>query len=193
MTSSETVMQFATKECDILMTLEFYDRASTNGLRFFESVRKRQFCLSTEGEANRDCLPKFSGSLAIARYHIRPHGSGTASLSLREYVRTIDGDNSVPIRAPFQRTIGLEGGVGSDIQVFGLEKGSPTSDVDPWCILRQDLYLTNEQKPFLTVHWKHALSAIRLLDVIPGEQTRIVPPEGRKRRRKLNLVFQSGR
>ena len=182
--SSETVMQFATTECNVLMTLEFYDRASTNGLRFFESVRQRGFCLSAEGKANRDCLPKFSGSLAIARYHVRPHGSGTDLLSLREYVRTIDGDNSVPIRAPFERTIGLEGGIGSDIQAFGLEKVSMASGVDPWCILRQDLYLKNEQKPFLTVHWKHALSAIRLLDVIPGEQTRIIPAEGRKREHK---------
>ena len=175
-------MQFATKECDIVMTLEFYDRASTNGLRFFESLRQRRFCLSTEGEANRDCLQKFSGSLAIARYHVRPHGQGKDLLSLREYVRTIDGDDSVPVRKPFERTIGLEDGIGSDIQVFGVEKGSMASDVDPWCILRQDLYLTKEQKPFLTVHWKHALNAIRLLDVIPGEQTRMVPAEGRKRR-----------
>lgn len=34
---------------------------------------------------------------------------------------------------------------------------------DDVCLLRQDLYFDKENLPFLVVHWKHALSAIRLL------------------------------
>jgi hypothetical protein len=44
----------------------------------------------------------------------------------------------------------------------------------PWCLYRQDLFLEPERTPFLVVLWKHALSSIRLLDMIPGDQTWVV-------------------
>jgi hypothetical protein len=96
-------------------------------------------------------------------------------------VRTIDQDSRVSIRPPFERTIELHGGVASDIQAFGYETDglSPVRDpvpplTDPWSLLRQDLYFSGEMMPFLVVHWKHTLNAIRVLDVIPGDQTRLV-------------------
>jgi hypothetical protein len=120
------------------------------------------------------------------RYHIRPHSKSPDFLALREHVRTIDQDSRVSIRPPFERTIELQHGVASDIQVFGYETDAlpPVRELmappnGPWSLLRQDLYFGGETMPFLVIHWKHTLSAIRLLDVIPGDQTRLVPSKWR--------------
>lgn len=95
-------------------------------------------------------------------------------ISLREHVRTIDHDVRVEQRPPFDREIRLVQGIASDIQAFGYETETPSppsNDRDPWCFFRQDLYFDRLQSPFLVVHWRHALSGIRVLDAIPGEHT----------------------
>ncbi|MFZ0591668.1 MAG: hypothetical protein WAM39_14475 [Bryobacteraceae bacterium] len=176
---NEAVYHFATSEYDVRMTVEFHDRYSSNGFHFRERLKNRQFCLSGAGEEGRNCLANFSGSLAIARYHIRPRSKPPSFLTLREHVRTIDQDRRLNERPPFERALEIQGGVASDIQAFGYEteasSRSATADaasfIDPWCFLRQDLYFDMQNAPFLVVHWKHTLSAIRLLDVIPGDQT----------------------
>jgi hypothetical protein len=178
---NETVYHFATSEYDVRMTVEFHDRYSSNGFGFRERLKNREFCLSGTGEEGRNCLANFSGSLAIARYHIRPRSKPPNLLILREQVRTIDQDHRLNERPPFERVLEIQGDVASDIQAFGYETdaSSPAQaeaapSVDPWCFLRQDLYFDTQSAPFLVVHWKHTLSAIRLLDVIPGDQTRPV-------------------
>jgi len=105
------------------------------------------------------------------------------SLSIREYVQTIDHDDRLPARPPFEHTITFDRGVASDIQAFGLETNAPAQGADPWCILRQDLYLSSQRALFLIVHWKHTLGAIRLLDVIPGDETWLLDPTIGKERR----------
>ena len=54
--------------------------------------------------------------------------------------------------------------------------GSPVASAescDPWCLFRQDLYFDQQSEPFLVIHWKHTLSAIRVLDLVPGQDTRL--------------------
>ena len=41
----------------------------------------------------------------------------------------------------------------------------------PWYLFRQDLFLEPQTAPFLVMYWKHALSSIRVLDLIPGDKT----------------------
>lgn len=161
---SEMVYRFRAGGCDVRMSVEFYDRYVSSGFWFKERHTDHSFCLSAQGETRSGCLKDFHGSLAIARYHIRPHAK------LREQVRTIDRDGRLSDRPPFERTLNVIDGVVSDIQAFGYEgSGSAADEPEPWCFLRQDLYFDGRNAPSLTVHWKHALSAIRLLDVIPGE------------------------
>jgi hypothetical protein len=177
---NENVYSFATPECDVRMTVEFYDRYSSDGFWFDERRTDRHYCLSAKGEESRDCLANFSGSLAVARYHIRPRPKALHLTVLREHVRTIDQDDRLKTQAPFDRVIELRQGIASDIQAFGYEveaspaRVRPPERYGPWCLLRQDLYFDGQTSPFLVVHWKHALSAIRILDLIPGDQTRAV-------------------
>jgi hypothetical protein len=163
------------------MSVEFYNRYSSTGFWFDSHETGRQFCLSFSGEEGRNCLTKFSGSLAVARYHIRVRSRTPHVIGLREHVRTIDRDSRLSLRAPFERTLELQAGVASDIQAFGYEADasvpnriSAAQAHEPWCLFRQDLYFDKQSAPFLVIHWKHTLSAISLLDVIPGEKTKLI-------------------
>jgi hypothetical protein len=161
---AEAVYHFNVAGCAVKMSVEFYDKYSSAGFWFDERRTNRSFCLSAQGDTGRDCLTNFHGSLAIVRYHIRPHAK------LREHVRTIDRDGRLVDRPPFERTLSVVDGVVSDIQAFGYEGNAPAvAGPEPWCFLRQDLYFDGRTAPFVTIHWKHTMSAIRLLDVIPGE------------------------
>jgi hypothetical protein len=163
-----------TADTDIEMDIEFHDAYASRGFWFGEQMANRQYCLSAEGDEGRNCLAAFRGSLAIARYRVRPR-SRQPELGLREYVRTIDRDARLPDRPPFERSIALKKGVGSDLQAFGYEpspEDDPRSDRHgPWYLYRQDLYLERQPAPFLILYWKHALTSIRVLDLIPGDQT----------------------
>jgi hypothetical protein len=178
---TENVYRFATPKWDVLLTVEFYDYYASKGFWFDERRANCRYCLSAKGEEDRNCVANFSGSLAVARYQVRARSQAAHLAVLREHVRTIDQDDRLKARAPFDRVIELRQGVASDIQAFGyqLEASSriqklPRERYGPWCLLRQDLYFDGQSSPFLVVHWKHALSAIRILDIIPGDETRTV-------------------
>ncbi len=99
---------------------------------------------------------------------------------MRERVLTIDHDCRISPRASFERVMAVERASASDIQAFGYKADhveQTTADADllaVWYLVRQDLYLNDETKPFLVVHWKHTLDFISLLDVIPGDGTRLI-------------------
>jgi hypothetical protein len=53
----------------------------------------------------------------------------------------------------------------------------PTSSANllaVWYLVRQDLYLNDQATAFLVIHWKHTLDLISLLDVIPGDGTKLI-------------------
>jgi hypothetical protein len=167
--------RFRTSHFDITLTVEYHDKYSSRGFHFREDFSKRDFCLSAAGEESRQCLTGFRGSLAIARYSLRSRLEKSDASTIREYVRTVDRDPRLPQRPPFERTIQLQQGTGSDLQAFGYQpEKDDKSDAEfhgPWYLFRQDLFLEPNAKPFLAIYWKHALDSIRALDVIPGEQT----------------------
>jgi hypothetical protein len=171
----EEAHRFRTSNAEIEMTIEFHDGYASQGFWFGEQMTKREYCLSGAGEEGRNCLAGFRGSLAIARYRVRPPSHPAAEPILREHVRTIDRDARLPDRPPLDRSIVLKKGVGSDLQAFGYEvalKDEPLSGRHgPWYLFRQDLFLEPQRAPFLTLYWKHALASIRVLDLIPGDQT----------------------
>lgn len=183
----ETVYQFAVRDCDIRMSVEFYDRYSSNGFWFEEHRTDDRYCLSADGKRGHNCLANFSGSIAIAHYRIRPGSRSPNLLHLREHVRSIDRDSRLNERPPFERTLELQHGSASDIQAFGYEAGpappvraGTAQPYEPWCLFRQDLYLEIAPGPFLVIHWKHTLNAIRILDIIPGDETRLISKGERK-------------
>jgi hypothetical protein len=168
--------RFRTPNFEIEMTVEYHDTYSSSGFWFRQEVSGRQFCLSARGEENRRCVAAFRGSLAIAQYRVRPWSPHQATPWLREHVRTVDRDANLRDRPPFERAIELPKGVGSDLQAFGYE--APEAEKEsllhlhgPWYLFRQDLFLEPPHTPFLTIFWKHALSSIRVLDIIPAVGT----------------------
>ena len=172
---SETVFRFVTPEYEGRMSVEFIDNYSSSGFWFADRLNRHEFCLSDKGEQGRNCLPQFTGALAIAVYHLHPRPHSRISLKLRERVRTIDHESHMNPRPPYEGILDAKGEIVSDIQAFGYNhEGPPEAAPDPWCLMRQDLYFDGQDSPFLIVHWKHTLNAISLIDVIPGEQTKLV-------------------
>jgi hypothetical protein len=174
---SDPVYRFLTPECEVRMSVQYFANSIAKGFRFRDRLTNRAFCLSANGEENRNCLSRFSGAMAIAFYHFRSRLPSHMPLHLRERVLTIDHDSRMNPRPTFERVLVVEEEAASDIQAFGYKQddlGGPTTRVPPvalWCLLRQDLYLNDQAAPFLTVHWKHTLNFISLVDLIPGDRT----------------------
>ena len=176
--------RFSVEDYDVEMNVEFYDQYAAKGFWFNERRTNREFCLSGSGEANKNCLNNFHGSMAVAHYRLKDLAGPSSfrarrsskTVEIRERVRTIDQDANLKARPPFEQRLQVREGHATDIQAFGYEGESPDSHAgvttDPWCLLRQDLYFDGNDSPFLVLHWKHTLSAVRLLDLIPGAGTR---------------------
>ena len=177
---SETVYRFATPECEVQMSVEYFGSSEVQSLRFRDFLSHHALCLSANGTQDPNCLERFSGSLAIAHYRFRSRRHARMPLTLRERVLTIDHDNRLDPRPPFEKLLAVDQGAVSDIQAFGYnpENSDPSAagarPLPLWCLLRQDLYLNEEPSAFLVVHWKHTFNGITLLDVIPGDQTELV-------------------
>lgn len=176
---SEIVYRFATPECEVQMSVEYFGSSEVHRLRFCDFLNHHALCLSANGTEDPNCLQRFSGSLAIAHYRFRSRRHARMPLTLRERVLTIDHDSRLDPRPPFEKQMAVEAGAASDIQAFGYnpENPDPAASARPlplWCLLRQDLYLNEEPSAFLVVHWKHTFDGITLLDVIPGERTDLV-------------------
>jgi hypothetical protein len=160
------------------MSVQYFAKSSTGSFGFRDGLNNRAFCLSGEGEENRNCLERFTGSIAIARYRFCSRLRSQMPLHLKERVLTIDRDNRLDLRPPFERVLPLDREVVSDIQAFGYNPDDPKQAASicegVWCLLRQDLYLNDQATAFLIVHWKHTLSSISLVDVIPGDRTQSI-------------------
>ena len=178
----EAVYEFATGACEVRMSVVYYDRYASNGFWFRDELAGRRFCLSASGEEGRKCSGTFAGSLAVVCYRFQAHAGLSGLTGLRECVRTIDHDTRIDDRPPFERIIEVRQGMASDIQAFGYASGPPASSASgrlpeaggPWYYFRQDLYFAGGLTPFVTVHWRHAFGAIRIVDVIPGDGTSAV-------------------
>jgi hypothetical protein len=178
--NAETAYRLLTPECEVQMSVEYFARTSAESFRFRDSLTNRSFCLSTNGDEDQSCVQHFSGSMAIARYHLRSRIPSQTAVALRERVLTIDHDARMSPRGPFERVLAAERDIVSDIQAFGYDPNDPirprpdAGPVPVWCLLRQDLYLNDQPAAFLIVHWKHTLDSISLVDVIPGERTQLI-------------------
>jgi len=171
----ETVYRLQTPECEVRMSVEYFGKSVKN-FRFRDQLSDRAFCLSANGNENQSCVEEFTGSVAVAYYHFRPRSN--SQLNLRERVLTIDHDNRMAPRPPFERTLPIQRDMASDIQAFGYTRDFSSHEQlvapSPWRLLRQDLFLNDQAAAFVIVHWKHTIESITLVDVIPGDQTKIV-------------------
>jgi hypothetical protein len=172
----EPIYRFLTPDCEIRMSIQYFDDSALNNLRFRDSLTNRVSCVTSDGKSDPSCLQRFNGSIAVAHYHLRSRLRAASPLRLRERVHTIDQDSRMTPRRPFERTLAVERETASDIQAFGYDPGDPqqaasAKSASLWAILRQDLFLNDQATAFLTVHWKHTFRLISLVDVIPGDAT----------------------
>jgi hypothetical protein len=176
---SEPMYKILTPEYEIHLRVQYFARSSANSFHFRDQLTNRGFCLSAKGEKDQNCVEQFAGSMAIAHYDFHSRIHSQAPLALREHVVTIDHDNRMSPRPPFEKMLSAEKQVFSDIQAFGFKLDDPQPGAtnaerhEVWCLLRQDLYLSDRSEAFLTVHWKHTIDFISLVDIIPGDGTEL--------------------
>src|SRR5579871_918555 len=84
----EPVFRFLTPECEIRMSVQYFDNSALNNLRFRDSLTNRVSCVSSDGKSDASCLQRFKGSIAIAHYHFRSRLRTAAPMRLRELVHT---------------------------------------------------------------------------------------------------------
>jgi hypothetical protein len=176
---TQTAYRLLTPEYQVRMSIQYFPNSLAKNFRFRDDLTDRAFCLSASGEEDPSCRDRFSGSIAVARYHFRSRVASQTPPRLRERVLMIDHDSRMNGRAPFETVLEVRDGTVSDIQAFGYNEhgveGTASEQGPPamWCLLRQELYLNDQVAAFLIVHWKHALDSITLVDVIPGERTQL--------------------
>jgi hypothetical protein len=166
---SDATYRLLTPEGEVRMSVRYFAAPAGGSFAFRDDLSARSFCLSADGEQSRNCLERFVGSMAIARYQFRTQ---RRPVNVRERVVTIDQDDRMSPRPPFEREMAVERDVVSDIQAFGYSPdGADAGPLSVWRLLRQNLYLNDQTSAFLILHWKHTLKLISLVDVIPGEGT----------------------
>jgi hypothetical protein len=133
------------------MVIEFHDRYASRGFWFVDETTGRRFCLSSTGESDQNCASAFTGALAVVHYFVRSRSASSSIIALREHVRTIDFDEHLAYREPFDRTMEIKGGVVTDIQAFEYtaeidHRPRPqASECRPWSDFRQDLYFCHRR------------------------------------------------
>jgi hypothetical protein len=177
---SDLAFRFAVAGCEFDLTVKPYGKVSSGDLEFIDKETQRRFCVPTNGRSGGECVAEFRGAMAVAQYKFYPSFPRSGPAKLRERVITIDHDSRLNPRAPVDEYVAIEDGAASDIQAFGfapdnpMATGSLSKFVSPWALMRQDLYFDDQKAPILILHWKHTLESIGLVDVIPGDRTRVV-------------------
>jgi hypothetical protein len=165
---------------ELRLSITYFDQYVSGDFRFKELTGKSSFCLGRDGVQDQNCLAGFVGSLAVVNFRVTPRRNADSNrVLIREHVRMIDRHDRLPERPPYDRIVELRDGLGTDIQAFGYEATSladatAAKEDDTWCLFRQDLYLGESAQRFTTLHWKHTLANIRLLDLIPSGDARLV-------------------
>ena len=170
-----TSYRIETAGCSIEMQIHPSKRYAGTPVFFYPEERQSErLCLSEGGDLARNgCLTNFVGAASVVRFYAKSR-NGQPCSTMREQVRLIDQNLTLGSLKPFEHRIPIEHGRASDIQLFGFEAGvlaNRRSNEAPWRLFRQELFLDDAKDPFLIVHWKHTLTSIGVLDVIPVGST----------------------
>jgi len=171
----DSVYGFSTAKYDVRMRVRFPAPYQGKRLSVYHSADPASGdCLSTWTGVS-GCIDGFVGALAVVTFAVTRADSGKpAAASIREAVTVVEQSPDMAVRPPFNMTIKLVGGIGSDLQAFGYDE-SPVPEVKraaereaakaPWRRYRQELYLDKDRQPFAVVEWLHTTTRIRILRV----------------------------
>ena len=144
-------------------------------LRFIHPSNQTDASCYTETGAPGKCVDRFVGSAAIVHIEVKHRHTGRlVSVELRERVSVLSQHAVLSVRPPFERSIRLIKGLGSDIQAFGYDEALVSEDeraelreksADIWRICRQELYLASEATPTAVIDWERTPSHISILRV----------------------------
>jgi hypothetical protein len=168
---------FVDGEYIITMKVQFLAPYVGKRLVFYNSAGPHQEICAVRVGKSETCPERFVGAVATVIFSVkRAGGTVPRNTSIREYVTVTAESPGLPPRLPFEKTQALEGGVITDLQVFGYEESPVANERTAapkqsqerlWRLYRQELYLNDGKKPFAIIQWRHALDRIEILDVQP--------------------------
>ena len=177
-TNADPAFRFAVAGCEFDLTVKPYGKVSSDDFAFIDEKTKRRFCMPANSTKEGGCVAGFRGAMSVAQYQFHRSFPTSGPCRIREHVITIDHDNRINPHPPVEEYVAIEQDAASDIQAFGFTPENPmdtrSTFVSPWALMRQDIYFDEQKSPVLILHWKHSLETIVLVDVIPGEKTRVM-------------------
>ena len=175
---AEAMHQFTAKRHIIQMTVSSSEQYVGRRFTVYTGTKPDgERCLSPDGFGGR-CMERFVGAVVTVRYTAKNRNGRPAKRTrLREHVTLTAQSDGLPERPPFSKTIELENGVGSDVQVFGYDESEMKeserslmrqSGSTMWRPFRQELYIDEERNPFTIIEWKHMLNRITIVRIQPA-------------------------
>jgi len=171
-TPPDVTYEFRTAKYNVEMRVSFPPPYVGKRLVAYRSTKPgEETCLSADTGVP-GCIEKFVGAVAEVAFTVtRTSGGQPSGASIREVVTLLDQSPGLPARPPFDMTIKLADGVGSDLQVFGYDE-TPLAEADreaqrkasraDWRRFRQELYMDKDRRPFAVIEWKHTTARIHL-------------------------------
>lgn len=170
----QRTISFSTENFVVTMKVSFLPPFRGRRLAFYQSPQlTRAACFTSDGAETTQCAEGFVGAVAIALYSVQlANGRPPREFLLRERVTVTAQHPALPVREPFDRTIALVDGLGSDLQVFGFNERELPRDARTkarreaerlWRIYRQELYANQQEAPFAVIEWKHTIRSIAIV------------------------------
>jgi len=167
--------EFRIGECSIRMRITFPPPYEGSRLEVYRSPNPRKaLCVAPEA-GSRECVRRFVGAIAVVEFAVTRLADGKpAGGSIREVATLVDQSPGMPPRPPFEMSVTLVKGFGSDLQAFGYdEEPLPPSEraaeremaKRTWRRYRQELFFNTDRHPFAVVEWMHTTAGIRVLGV----------------------------
>ncbi|MCC6365285.1 MAG: hypothetical protein IT165_17360 [Bryobacterales bacterium] len=182
-----SLYEFRIAECSIKMRIMFPPSYEGKRLEVHRSSNPgKAVCVArqTDSQAGtqtgtqtgtQKCVERFVGAIAVVEFAVTRLVNGKpAAGSIREVVTVVDQSPGMPTRPPFEMSVKLIEGLGSDLQAYGYDEDPlPPSEraaeremaKQTWRRYRQELFLNDDQRPFAVVQWMHTTSAIRVVGV----------------------------
>lgn len=171
----ELSYQFSTAKYSIEMRVCFPAPYEGKRLVVYRSNDASQVVCLPSVAGTSGCIERFVGALALVAFTVKRVADGKPALvSIREVVTQADQSPGMPERPPFNMSIRLVDGIGSDVQAFGYDESPLPADQRAvereaakaaWRRYRQELYMNKDGQPFAVVEWLHTTTGVSIVRV----------------------------
>jgi hypothetical protein len=176
----EDEYSFSSKKYAIRLKISVHPAYRGSPLRLYDHSRGNNDICSALTGGSAACSSRFVGAVTTVLYSFRlKNGRCPRDEILREFVQDIAHSPELSARPSFSKKERIRQGLASDIHVFGYDEAviEPAARASEraattlvWRLLRQELFVGDEDRPFATIDWRHTIEAITVVRVVAGRE-----------------------